>query len=328
MEGTFWGSYDSKIKHYETLINEGHVEYEKDLNEYILQCIPYIKKYQESDANIGIGEREVDPIFNTVSNKGIKRREIYEDYMRTVENYTGAFKRPVITAKEQKARSNKIVIEKCKACGSEKLYTDEVASDTICMECGVCFPAELQCLNYAEEQEVNEKFVPVCGYKKENHLNEWILQFQGRETTTIPPEVLDQLRSEFKKEKIKSVNEISREKVKMYLKKLKLSKYYEHSTHITHLLNGLKPPEMSRELEDRLRLMFREIQTPFDKHCPKNRNNFLSYSYVLYKFCELLGEDEYLPFFPLLKSKDKLRQQDTIWKNICKELQWEYIATI
>jgi hypothetical protein len=73
--------------------------------------------------------------------------------------------------------------------------------------------------------------------------------------------------------------------------------------------------------------MFKEIQEPFEKHCPANRSNFLSYSYVLYKFCELLEEDEYLPYFPLLKSKEKLRQQDMIWKNICKEVQWEYIAT-
>jgi hypothetical protein len=36
--------------------------------------------------------------------------------------------------------------------------------------------------------------------------------------------------------------------------------------------------------------MFAEIQTPFAKHCPANRKNFLSYGYTLYKFCELLGE--------------------------------------
>jgi hypothetical protein len=69
-------------------------------------------------------------------------------------------------------------------------------------------------------------------------------------------------------------------------------------------------------------------QLPFDKHCPTERKNFLSYSYVLYKFCELLSEDEYLPLFPLLKSKEKLFQQDCIWRQICKELRWEFIPTI
>ena len=85
---------------------------------------------------------------------------------------------------------------------------------------------------------------------------------------------------------------------------------------------------MNNNLEAKLRLMFSEIQEPFERNCPQKRKNFLSYSYVLYKFCELLGEDEYLPCFPLLKSKEKLKQQDSIWKGITKDLHWEYIPTI
>jgi hypothetical protein len=44
--------------------------------------------------------------------------------------------------------------------------------------------------------------------------------------------------------------------------------------------------------------------------------------------CELLGEDDYLPCFQLLKSKEKLYKQDQMWKSICKELQWEWIKTV
>ena len=80
--------------------------------------------------------------------------------------------------------------------------------------------------------------------------------------------------------------------------------------------------------EDILRHMFKEIQNPFMKHCPETRKNFLSYSYVLHKFCELLEFDDLLIYFPLLKSREKLQQQDTIWKNICNELNWEYIPSI
>ena len=85
---------------------------------------------------------------------------------------------------------------------------------------------------------------------------------------------------------------------------------------------------MSQELEARLRLMFYNIQKPFEKHRPEDRKNFLSYSYVLYKFCELLGEDDFLPCFPLLKSKEKLYKQDEIWKSICAELRWGFYKTI
>jgi len=181
-------------------------------------------------------------------------------------------------------------------------------------------------LPYNEQQEVTK--VVNYSYKRDNHFNEWLLQFQARENTDIPQEVIDQLRSEFRKQKIQTISDITHIKVRGLLKKLRLNKYYEHVPYITNILNGMKPPRMTQELEDRLRMMFRDIQDPFNKHCPESRKNFLSYSYVLYKFCELLGEDDFLVCFPLLKSKEKLYQQDVIWKKICDELQWEFISTI
>ena len=60
----------------------------------------------------------------------------------------------------------------------------------------------------------------VYSYKRENHFNEWVSQFQAKESTSVPPEVIEQLRSEFKKQKIKELSEITHEKVKALLKKL------------------------------------------------------------------------------------------------------------
>lgn len=71
--------------------------------------------------------------------------------------------------------------------------------------------------------------------------------------------------------------------------------------------------------------MFQAIQAPFEKHCPPDRKNFLSYSYCLYKFCELLRMDEYLNHFSLLKGRDKLYRQDEIFRKICQELNWQFI---
>ncbi len=74
--------------------------------------------------------------------------------------------------------------------------------------------------------------------------------------------------------------------------------------------------------------MFKDIQGPFLKHCPKDRKNFLSYSYVLYKFFQILGLNEYLKFFPLLKSREKLYVQDQIWKKICEDLNYKVIPSL
>ena len=74
--------------------------------------------------------------------------------------------------------------------------------------------------------------------------------------------------------------------------------------------------------------MFKQTQEPFAKICPDNRTNFLSYSYVIRKLLELLNETQYINYFPLLKSREKLYQQDVMWKAICKDLKWDFIPSI
>jgi hypothetical protein len=194
------------------------------------------------------------------------------------------------------------------------------------MDCGTCENYIATRLSYQDEQDISK--TSQYSYKRQNHFNEWVQQFQGKETANIPNELIEKLRYELKKQRIEQVSKITHAKVRGLLKKLRQNKYYEHIPYITNILTGVKAPEMPQALEERLRLMFNEIQEPFEQVCPKDRKNFLSYPFVLYKFCELLGEDQYLPYFPLLKSKEKLTQQDVIWKAICKILRYEFIPTV
>jgi hypothetical protein len=170
--------------------------------------------------------------------------------------------------------------------------------------------------------------VTYYAYKRINHFNEWLAQFQAKESTEIPEEVFGEIIEELKKERISSTEGLKPAKVREILKKLKHTNFYEHVPYILNRLNGKTAPVMSREIEEKLRFMFKEIQSSFVKHCPKTRSNFLSYSYVLYKFCELLELDDYLQCFPLLKNRDKLYNQDKIWGLICSDLQWQYIRSI
>ena len=41
-----------------------------------------------------------------------------------------------------------------------------------------------------------------------------------------------------------------------------------------------------------------------------------------------LNYRQYLEHFPMLKDREKRLDQDNIWKQICKELNWEFIPTI
>jgi len=165
-------------------------------------------------------------------------------------------------------------------------------------------------------------------YKRRNHFIEVLSQYQGRETTEIPEEVYLEILRELKKNRITKVSDLTNVKLRSILKKIEQNRYYEHIPFIIYQLTGLKPPPITSKVRKRLIEMFNDIQIPFAKYCPTERRNFLSYSYILYKFFELLELDEHLPYLNLLKSRDKLHQQDVIWEKICEDLRWEYIPSV
>ena len=151
---------------------------------------------------------------------------------------------------------------------------------------------------------------------------------QAKESTTPNDEIINKLLLELKKERITDTSLITHKRIKGYLKKLRLNKQYEHVSAIIDKLCGIPPPIISRKLENKLIQMFEEAQRPFEKYCPKDRSNFLSYSYTLHKMCEILGEDQLIPCFPLLKSREKLYTHDKVWKGICSDLGWEFKASL
>ena len=300
-------------------LNEKIQDLEKNIstNEYYLDVMNILQKYSELKPK-KIENMESFDMFSmkqkssSQDNKG----KLYKEYVQIIDNQ-------ILDGDNNE--KNTYTCEKC----NENFLMSVIESLMICPKCGKAeqyFDINIQGMTYEQEitSEVNVSF----SYKRINHFNEWLAQFQAKESTEIPKELLDALTNEFKKSRIKDMNQITTKKVKEFLKKLNYNKYYEHTTHITNLLNGIKPPTMNPILEEKLRNMFRQIQIPFEKHKPKERSNFLSYSYCLYKFCELLGEDSFMNQFPLLKSREKLYQQDCIWKKICYELKWEYIKTI
>jgi hypothetical protein len=216
-------------------------------------------------------------------------------------------------------------IEKCKICNNCMNINIEEGS-VICDNCGNTEKILLNTEKPSYKDPPRE--ISYFAYKRINHFNEWLAQFQAKESTEIPDLVYQDILKELKKETHIKMNQINAKKVRDILKKLSLNKYYEHVPHIINMINGKPAPLINRTTEEKLRMMFKEIQTPFLKHCPPDRKNFLSYSYVLHKFVELLDLDEFLPCFPLLKSREKLQQQDMIWCKICKELKWQYIPSI
>lgn len=212
----------------------------------------------------------------------------------------------------------------CQSCFKGELIPLDDEGVLICNKCSVNIPYLIE----NEKPSYKEPPKEVCfyAYKKINHFKEILAQYQGKETTQIPLEVVDLIKQQIKKERIE-LEQLNHYKTKEILKKLGFNKYYEHIAFIKNKL-GIKPPVMSPELEDTLCNLFMELQSPYAKNCPDYRVNFLNYYYVLYKLCELLGETSFLDDIPMLKDREKLIEQDEIWKKMCEQLDWEFIATV
>ena len=206
-------------------------------------------------------------------------------------------------------KSKKIEIDICNLCDVEMTLIQSEGL-IVCPHCG----REEHILIDSDKPSYKDP-PPEAGeftYKRINRFDEWLTQHQAKETTEIPQEVLDNILLEMKKEGITNLCRLTMEKVRGYLKKLGLNKYYEHIPHIIYCLNGLPTPKLLPETEEKLRSMFRQIQDIFDIVCPDDRTNFLSYSYLLRKLFELLGEDEHKQYFRLHKSREKIYQHDKV----------------
>ena len=309
-------------------INEEIKNIKMKKKEYFLDNSKYIFDYFENKKNISNGLENTNQSKSKILNSFFKinQDDTSQDANNISNKNNNIFKKYLSNIDDSFLDINAFIrpSDICQHCFKGELIPLDDEGVLICNSCS----KNVQYLIENEKPSYKEPPKEVCfyAYKKINHFKEILAQFQGKETTQIPEEVIENLKQQIKKERI-DMNKMTYYKTKEVLKKLGYNKYYEHINFIKDKL-GLKPPIISQELEEILCNFFMEIQYPYAKHCPDYRVNFLHYYYVLYKLFELLGEKQYLTEIPMLKDREKLIEQDTIWKKICEELDWEFIATI
>jgi predicted RNA-binding Zn-ribbon protein involved in translation (DUF1610 family) len=293
-----------------------NTENDSDKINYLLKAASHFLEYT-SKKNEESSQEIVNGFF--ITKDGTNRGQICQNYIKECIGDGHS-----LSTKSNEVDANQELT--CVTCGLEKL-TNPRESYASCPGCGEVTKYQDSQNNkgeYSEEVEVLSPFA----YKRINHFKEWISTLIAREGTGIPQEIIDELLRELKKDKIETREEVTEERIKFYLKKLKHSKLYEHIPAIIFKLCGVSPPQISPQLEAKLIEMFQQMQGSFDKHAPPDRKNFLSYSFVIHKLLELLGQRHLLDKLPLLKSREKLYQQDQMWKGICSDQKWRYFASL
>lgn len=300
-----------------TALNVQIRDIKKAKTNYYLDNSKYVFDYFEAKKNIASGNsktRMLNQFFNIDSTESsvIGNFNYVREYMSNVD--------------ESFLDMGNYVMQTdiCRECNKGELIPIDHEGVLVCNFCH----ASISFLIENDKPSYKEPPKEVCfyAYKRINHFREILAQFQAKETTQIPDDVLENIKQQIKKERITN-QDITNKRAKEILKKLGYNKYYEHIPFIKDKL-GIKPPVMTPELEERLCSLFMDIQAPYAKYCPDNRVNFLNYYYTVYKLCELLEQYEFLNYFPMLKDREKRIEQDEIWRNICEELDWEFIPTV
>jgi hypothetical protein len=299
--------------------------------EYLLENSKYIFDYFEQKKQISVSSNTTNQNTNVlnsffkiktaesqpivISNQTTNMKKAYQNYWNNVNNEISNIQDFVVAT------------DVCESCGKGEMIPQDEEGIMICnnAECSKFVTYIIDSSKPTNKEPPNE--VSYTAYIRLNHFKEILSQFQAKETTQIPEEVISAIRARIKKERIQDMSLINYDKMRDILRKLGLNKYFEHIQYINSLF-GIKPPIMNEELHETLCVLFIEIQKPWATHCPANRTNFFNYTYTLYQLCVLLDQTQYLPYIPMMKDREKQLEQDMIWKKVCNDLDWEFFPSV
>ena len=136
--------------------------------------------------------------------------------------------------------------DKCEKCNIN-MCLNQISGNIICSKCG----------NTKQIIIMTEKILIMIHPKKQiillireiNHFNEWLAQFQAKETTEIPENIYRDIYNELKKNINLDLKKINYKQIRDVLKKLKYNKYYDNIPHLINIISGEKAPQLNRELK-------------------------------------------------------------------------------
>lgn len=221
----------------------------------------------------------------------------------------------------------------CHDCNSTNMIVCAPKSEIICEECGVSRDWQDPNLpQWSNETDVSKTY----RYQRTQYFIEHLNRFQGKENVNLDNRLIQKILLALHKRRINDKKDINTILIRGILKDLNETDYYDHINSIKRRITGEKAPQLSQEVERKLIVMFRKTIKPFEdwKVLIKGRMNFLSYPYVIRKLMRILVENghpelkTYIYHFRLLKSIEKVRDQEKIWEKICIDNKWPFHKSV
>lgn len=300
------------------------LETNQEKNFYISETVEILEKYKK------ILKTPIKISFLNNNDTSINNKEkddLIAKYLKIASKYTN------IVFKTEKSTTIKI---ECENCSNKKDFIIE-ENFYICSECGAQQDVLQYTSSYKDSDRVNisAKYT----YDRKVHFRDCINQYQGKQNCTIDQKVYNDLEAildrhhllvgdKTTKKEIR-FSKITREHILMFLKELGYSKHYENVILIHYNLTGKKPDDISH-LEDKLMHDFDLLVETYDKHFKNKveRVNFISTQYVLYQLLLKHKHPCRKEDFVILKTMDRKTFHDSIMKELCSHLGWNFTPLV
>ena len=291
-----------------------------NLHFYIADTAHLLERYKE------ILQTPVKLSFLGRSSRDNKEKHsVIVRYLEIAQNYTD-------TNIEIPSKSKQVA---CNNCPNKKLFDIVDNSIYICLLCGAQQEILLHTSTYKDIDRINisAKYT----YDRKVHFRDCINQYQGKQNSSIDPQVYIKLTDQFNKHHLligdkNTVKEIrfkniTKEHIHLFLKELEYTKHYENVNLIHYQMTGKKPDDISY-LEDRLLDDFDSLTELYDKKFKNkpgfDRKNFINTQYVLYQLLVRYRHTCKKEDFTILKTVDRKSFHDDVAKICFEELGWNH----
>lgn len=253
----------------------------------------------------------VDFMGNRVFDQYDRKQAIFIDFLNIAKDYI-----PVQPVEGQKRSML------CDDCRVELQREDDFLF--VCPLCGFAVKHFASVASYQENNRINvaQRYV----YDKRAHFGDSIKKFQAKQNTTVSDQVYQDLWEKLRSHDI-PITHLTKDHLYEFLKLTDHSDHYEDITLIYCEMTKNPAPDIS-SLEKKLFSLFDEVDPVYERVKPLGRVNFLNGQFVLFKLLQKLKYPCREEDFYILKTREKMLEHDQIWKRICSELSWTYIATV
>lgn len=292
-----------------------NLENETQYNFYVMNTVPLIEEYKS------ILKKPMKMSFmGRQKEDNSEKNEIISRFLEIAATFTKN------NYKSSNSKQNKNII--CNNCDNVKDF--DILDGNIYV-CNKCYSQQLilkytSSYNDIDRVNISSKYM----YDRKVHFRDCIKQYQGKQNSTIPDKIYNELIIQFENHHIlnnektgyKRFENITKNHILLFLKELGYSNHYENVHLIHYNLTGIKPDDISY-LEDQLLEDFDSLTNLYDKKFKDiDRKNFINTQYVLYQLLcrhkhKCKKED-----FIVLKTMDRKFFHDEVCKILFTELGW------